>query len=401
MIEFVMSKIPPLIVGPNKWLAALDHAKNYGKNVLMVIGHQSLEKAGKLGLITTECNKRNLTWFFIKVPDEPTPSFIDRVTAEARIFAPHSVIAIGGGSVMDAGKAISAMIPLEGSVTEYLEGVGTKMHPGTKIPFIAIPTTSGTGSEATKNAVLRNVGENGYKKSLRHDNFIPDLAIIDPELLITCPIKVTAACGLDALTQLMEGFVSTKANPFTDALALSGLQALSQSLFLVVDDKCDGMKTQDARTKMAYAAFLSGVVLANAGLGIVHGIAGPIGGFVDIPHGVACGNLIAEAARMNIQELQKMGEKGEIGLYKHAQIGAVLSGNSHILNPANKKEIEKLCEKLILQLEDWITQLKIPRLSEFGIDKKLIQKIVAAADGKNNPVKLSKEQVQEILEKRL
>ena len=180
---------------------------------------------------------------------------------------------------MDAGKAISAMLTQEGSVKDYLEGVGHKHPSGNKVPFFAVPTTSGTGSEATKNAVLSEIGPNGYKKSLRHDHFVPDLAIVDPDLTLSCPPGLTAYSGMDAFTQLLEAYVSTKAHPFTDALCEKALELLSGSLLQAYQDG----ENIEAREAMSYAAWTSGIVLAQVGLGVVHGFASAVGGMFDNP----------------------------------------------------------------------------------------------------------------------
>ena len=304
------------------------------------------------------------------------------------------MVGIGGGSVTDAGKAISAMIPKEDSIKNYLEGVGSKTHDGKKIPYIAIPTTSGTGSEATKNAVISEIGPKGFKKSLRHDNLIPNVALIDPELMIPCPSSISAACGMDAFTQLLEAYVSPKGSPMTDALAFSGMKYINKNLLSACSS---GASNIEVRTAMAYASLMSGITLANAGLGIVHGLAGPIGGLFDIPHGVICGTLLAEATKMNIKKLQERGSSGKEGLRKHADIGALLSGNKFV----EQGKIDEYCSILVDTLDRWTQDLKLERLGKYGINIEDIEKIVEKAGLKNNPVDLNKKDIKTILINRL
>ena len=280
------------------------------------------------------------------------------------------------------------------SIKNYLEGVGNKIHDGKKIPFIAIPTTSGTGSEATKNAVISEIGPNGFKKSLRHDNLIPNATIIDPELMISCPPSVSAACGMDAFTQLLEAFVSTKGNPMTNSLAISGMKFISKNLIKACSTGASDVKV---RTAMAYGSLISGIVLANAGLGIVHGLASPIGGFFDIPHGIMCGTLLSEASKMNIKKLQEIGVSENDALKKYAQVGALLI-DKQIVKTDN---IEEYCSKLTNFLDDWTDQLRIDRLGKYGITNDHIDKIVNKAGLKNNPVNLNKDDIRTIIINRL
>ena len=242
---------------------------------------------------------------------------------------------------------------------EFLEGIGNRTHNGEKLPFVAVPTTSGTGSEATRNAVLSKVGPDGFKKSIRHDRFVPDVAVIDPELMLSCPPEVSAACGMDAFTQLLESYVSTRASPFTDALAYSGISFLTDSLIPVCTTEG---KSIEKRAAMAYAALVSGMTLANAGLGVVHGLASPIGGLFSIPHGVVCGTLVGAETRANIEKLRNRAGGSPRPATKYAEIGALLCGKAF-----REEEGNPCCDLLIEKIDEWIETLAIPRLSEYGI----------------------------------
>jgi alcohol dehydrogenase class IV len=274
---------------------------------------------------------------------------------------------------------------LNKSVKDYLEGVGTATHPGTKVPFIAIPTTSGTGSEATKNAVISETGEHGYKRSLRHNNFVPDLAIVDPLLTVGCPPGITASSGMDAFTQLLESFLSTAANPVTDALALEGLRRISKALRASFHQGSDIV----ARADMALASYLSGLTLANAGLGLVHGLAGPIGGFFDAPHGVICSNLMAPSNRVTVRKLRSTRAHAVI-LRKYAIAGRIFSGE------INRSE-DYYTDEFLELMQTWTEAMNIPPLSRYGVTADKFEKIADNADAKNNPVSLNKEEMIEVL----
>lgn len=238
--------------------------------------------------------------------------------------------------------------------------------------------------------MLSIVGKHGFKRSLRHDSFMPDLALVHPELAMGCPPAVTAACGLDALTQLLEAYVSTQASPMTDVLALSGLRHITDG-FLRACERGDDF---DARARMAYAALLSGIVLTNAGLGLVHGFAGPIGSAITMPHGEVCGTLLGETTRRTIEALRADPEKHATALAKYAQAGIILSGQSSASPQTD-------CQRLVDTLDDWIERTRIPRLGRCGMRIGDLPHILDQANDKNSPVTLDRSQMEAILTARL
>ena len=392
--SFKFARIPQIIFGEKKLQELYDIIPKFGKNVLFVIGKSSLKNSGKWDEIITASEKKSLLYHEISISGEPSPALIDDMTDKFRTHNIDCVVSIGGGSVTDAGKAISAMIPKKDSIKNYLEGVGNKTHDGKKIPFIAIPTTSGTGSEATKNAVISEIGPNGFKKSLRHDNFIPEVALIDPELMISCPPLISAACGMDAFTQLIEAYVSPQGNPMTDALAFSGMRLISQNLIAACSSGSSDIKV---RASVAYASLISGIILANAGLGIVHGLASSIGGMFDIPHGVVCGTLLAEATKINISKLKGEGSSGIEGLKKYADIGSLFTDVRSI----KREHIYENCSKLVEILDTWTNDLKLERLGKYGIETEDLKLLIEKTGLKNNPVELNKDEIKTILSNRL
>jgi len=392
MIEsFNYARNPKIIFGAGKFGEIASIIQGFGKTVLIVTGGRSFQSSNDWDSFMNSLDAASVKHFHIAVEREPSPELVDHAVAEFRGKGVEVVVACGGGSVVDAGKAISAMLPTGESVLDYLEGVGTgASHDGSKAPFIAVPTTAGTGSEATKNAVLSRVGSDGFKKSLRHDNFVPDVALLDPSLTLSCPPHVTAACGLDAFTQLLESYVSNKASPMTDALARSGLEFVGRCL---IPACTDGATDVNARAGMAYAALMSGITLANAGLGVVHGLASPIGGRFDIPHGVACGTLIGAATRLTIKKL--MGEHGveHPALRKYANIGFLLHGTQG-------RDVAEGCEMLIEKVDEWIETLSVPRLSAYDIQEEDLDDIISETGNKNNPAPLDKDEISTVLRMR-
>lgn len=309
---------------------------------------------------------------------EATPVVVDSIAQELRQESVDAVVALGGGSAVDTGKAVSAAVTMPGSIADYLEGVGTMEPSGSKLPFVAVPTTAGTGSEATKNAVLSEVGEGGYKKSLRHDAFIPDVAILDPLVQLSCPRTVTAASGLDAITQLLEAYLSTGASPFTDALAHEGLKWAGRSFLPAVER---GDSDPDARAGMAYAAYLSGICLANAGLGVIHGLAGPAGAHVAVPHGLFCGVLLPIVT------------EGIAGKLYHCRDGAKslgkLSSAADALTGQDPLPLERNIGRLVGRLREFVRVAALPGLKEYGLTSDLSGVVASEGNNKNSPVEFS------------
>lgn len=393
---FKFTRTPHIYFGAGRFNDLEKIISGIGKTVLIVTGSHSLESSGKLDVLIRTLKNSSINYFHLSIEGEPSPGLIDGAVSEFRKKDIDVILGIGGGSAVDAGKAISAMLPQNNSVFDYLEGVEKEIvHNGEKVPFIAVPTTSGTGSEATKNAVLSQAGADGFKKSIRHDNFVPDIAVIDPELMVSCPPGITAACGMDAFTQLLESYVSLKSSALTDALAFSGMEHLKDNL---VPACREGAEDIQVRASMAYASLVSGITLANAGLGIVHGLASTIGGFFNVPHGVICAALVGEATRVNIDNLKNKNKNGV--LKKYAKPGALLSEKDSPA-PARNGGVDYCCELLIKKIDAWTHTLKLPRLSEYGMQIADVDKIVERTSNKNNPAKLNKDEIKSILCRRI
>lgn len=378
--------MPRLIFGLGKLAALPDLVGAYGKEVLIVTGAQSLDLSGRRDALAAVFRERGVSCARLAVSGEPTVALIDEAVRAFRGKV-DVVVGIGGGSAMDAAKAIAAMIKEDGSIADFVEGVGVRTPSGRTLPCIAVPTTGGTGSEATKNAVICRSGPGGFKKSLRHDNFVPRAALIDPELAHSCSPEVTAACGLDAFVQLMESYVSTQANALTDALALDGIRHVARGL---IPAYREGAENMDARSAMAYAAFLSGLTLANAGLGVVHGFAGPLGSLYNIPHGLICGILAEPAARASIERLRRMGPDGEEALRKYSRIGAIIGGK-------HAASVAEGCDLLLATLREWSIILKLPSLRLRGAQVDDVDKILAGTGVKFSPAPLDKDELRGIL----
>jgi len=383
--KFAIAATPHIRFGSGIMKELPKFLEPFGSEVLLVTGSKSFVTSDHWDRLLLQFESAKIHWKHYVVSREPTPAIIDQCVEVHQNSRLDVVVAIGGGSVIDAGKAIAAMLCHEGSTMEYLEGVGSRQPGRAKIPFIAIPTTSGTGSEATKNAVVSEIGDSGYKKSLRHDNYVPDVALVDPELTLSCPPKVTAYSGMDAFTQLLESYLSSRANPMTDALAVDGIRMIRDGLE-------DAVLTGDdlkAREKMAYAAMISGITLANAGLGTVHGFASSIGGYFDIPHGLICAKMMLPVNQLTLEKL-KQKAPNDRALSKYARIGKLFSEDKN-------RPDEEYIQLLMGIIKKYSDSFKLPGFGEFGVKKSDFPKIVKATGNKNNPVFLDDGDLEEAL----
>jgi alcohol dehydrogenase len=390
---FDIARLPRIVFGQGTFPRLPELARTFGTKALLVTGARSLQDSPYWEALLAGLKARNMGWEVIRVAGEPSPQLVDEAVSSHRDGQWDVVIGIGGGSALDAAKAIAGLLIPGNSVLDHLEGVGPELpYTGPAVPFIAVPTTAGTGSEATKNAVLSTQGPDGYKKSFRDEKLVAAYALVDPDLLASCPKAVLAANGMDAFTQLMEAYVSIRANPMTDALARSGLEAARDGLLPWYEGTDDPAA---CRSRMAYAALLSGIVLAQTGLGSVHGLASPLGAYFPIPHGVVCGTLVAAATRVNVAALVAR-DAASPALGKYADIGRLLS--------REPLDDEEAIAALISQLEDWTRRLDLPRLSAYGIRTQDFARIVANSRGSSmqtNPVVLTDEELEEILSARI
>ena len=391
--EFSLSRLPRIEFGSGVLTKLPGLASRYGVHALLVTGAGSLKASPFWPGVTAGLKAQGMSWLHLAIPGEPSPQMVDEAVRALRSEPINVVIGIGGGSALDAAKAIAGLLRPGNSVMDHLEGVGPELpYVGPATPFIAVPTTAGTGSEATKNAVLSVQGADGFKKSFRDEKLVAEVALVDPDLLTSCPPAVIAANGMDALTQLLESYVSSRAAPLTDSLAWGGMKAARDGLLALYADAGDAA----ARERMAYAALVSGITLAQVGLGSVHGLAAPLGAFFPIPHGVACGTLVATATRINIEALRER-EPDHPALEKYAQVGRLLSRQGQLDRDAAHAA-------LIDTLDAWTRELRLPGLTHYGVTPADIPRIVSNSRGssmKTNPAWLEDSEIAAILAARI
>lgn len=321
-----------------------------------------------------------------RVPGEPTATLVEEGIALARRERCDVVVALGGGSVIDAAKAISALLTNTEPLREYLEVVGRGRPLARRAaPLVAIPTTAGTGAEVTRNAVLQ-VEEERVKVSLRSPLMLPAVALVDPELTWSLPPAVTASTGLDALTQCIEPFVTPLANPLTDALAREGMRRAARALPRAFHDGSD----VEARRDMAVASLCGGLALANAKLGAVHGFAAPLGGMFPVPHGVACARLLPPVVAANVRALRAR-DAGAPALARYDEVARLLTGR----DDARAGDAAEWLAALV-------AELGVPGLGAFGVGRadvpRVVEKARRASSMQGNPVALTDEELGAVLE---
>ena len=392
--SFSIARLPAILFGRGVFDRTADIAASFGKHVLLVTGERSFVDSPAWERLLQAFARLGIRHQHVRVAGEPSPQMVDDAVRDFSGADIDVVVGIGGGSAMDAAKAIAGLLRVGRSVMDYLEGVGPELtYRGPAVPFIAVPTTAGTGSEATKNAVLSRAGKDGFKKSFRDEQLVARSAIVDPDLLAGCPPSVIAANGMDALTQLIESYVSLNANPFNDALGISGLHAARDGLIALY--RSAGADAT-ARERMAYASLVSGINLAQTGLGSVHGLASPLGAFYPIPHGVVCGTLVAVATRVNVRAMRER-EPHNPALRRYAKVAEILLQRQF-------DNVDQALDALVGLLQQWTEALDLERLAAYGLGDVGLDQVVAHARGssmKTNPIVLTDAEIRMVLQERM
>ncbi len=381
MMPFTFASAGQIIFGPGSVRQVADQAKTLGRKALVITG-STPERADRL---EKDLKAANLECTRFQVTAEPDVDTIGAGARLARQLGCDLVIGIGGGSVMDAAKAIAALATNPPPIDNYLEVIGKALpFQNAPAPCIAVPTTAGTGSEVTRNAVLRS-RRHRVKVSMRSPEMLPRYAVVDPELTLDLPPGITAATGFDALCQLLEAYVTHRANPLTDSLCREGLARCARSLATA----CNHGQNLAARTDMALASLFSGLALANAGLGAVHGIAGPLGGLHSAPHGAVCARLLPFVAAANIDALQQTGKTGTV-MDRYTEIARILSGDP-----------SATAQEGVQWLQDTADRLNIPSLERWGLVRDevpaLASQALKASSMRGNPVELSRKTLEAVI----
>ncbi|MCC7209473.1 MAG: iron-containing alcohol dehydrogenase [Anaerolineae bacterium] len=383
--KFEFAAAGRIVFGAGALKEAPGIAAELGQRALLVIRGPSADAERLTGLLA----EKNIPFAAFIVEHEPTVGLALEGVHAAHDFGADVVIGLGGGSVIDTGKAIAALATNPGDPLDYLEVIGRGQQiTKAPLPYLAAPTTAGTGADVTRNAVLASP-EHRVKVSLRSPLMLPRAAVVDPELTYDLPPDVTASTGLDALTQVIEPYVSNRANPMTDALCREGMVRAGRSLRRAFEDGHDAA----AREDMAIASLFGGLALANARLGAVHGFAGPIGGMYPAPHGAVCAALLPHVMDANMRALQAR-DPNHPALARYTEIARLITSD-----PA------ATAEQGVAWALELTRALRIPRLGEYGIGPadlpQLVEKSAVASSMQGNPIPLTMDELRDILARAL
>jgi len=384
-MEFEFATAARIIFGEGKVKALRDIAPTFGRKAFVITGKDEQRASA----VFQQLKDAQIEYRSFSNSGEPTVEAVRAAVEKAKRERCDFVISIGGGSVIDTGKAVAAMMRNKGKLEDYLEVVGNGQKIANRTaPHVALPTTAGTGAEVTRNAVLK-VPEKKVKVSMRSPFMLPTVALVDPELTYSMPPEVTASTGLDALTQLLEAYTSKKANPLTDGICREGLKRAARSLRRAYEDG----DNKEARQDMAVASLFGGLALANAKLGAVHGFAGPLGGEIEAPHGVICARLLAFVFVANVKALEGRAKQPYL-LKRFDEIAEILTEQAGAKAQDAVSWIQQLCEALA-----------VPGLRKYGLQeddiKRIADKAKQASSMKGNPIELADDELAGILRKGL
>jgi alcohol dehydrogenase class IV len=396
--EFEFFSVPRIVFGRGKSTRLAGICSGYGKSVLVVSNVNAPGSGGLTDRVLDAIAKAGPRCAAVFQRGEPEVADVDRALDTARSGGADVLVGLGGGSAIDLAKAVAGLLTNEGTCLDYMEVVGKGMKLARPAaPWIAVPTTAGTGAEVTRNAVIA-CRQKRFKASIRSEHLLARVAVVDPELGVGVPPDVTACAGMDALCQLIESYTSKNASPMTDALALAGIRLAARALPQAYRDGQDIR----ARSDMALAAMWSGLTLANAGLGAVHGLAAPLGASFPAPHGAVCAALLAPVMAANVKALREA-SPGHPTLTRYAEIGRTLTGKAdvHYRATADPSAIDAGIDFAATLARE----LGIPRLGRFGITERDIPALVQAgrrsSSMKHNPVELSEEALAAVLQSAL
>ena len=380
-MNFEFATASRIIFGPGSLGHSGALAGKMGRHAFVITGKARQRCQRLLGLL----DAHGVVYSCFSVAEEPTVDLVAQAVEQARTAGCDMVIGMGGGSVLDTAKAVAALLANGGQVTDYLEVIG--LGRPVEVPSvanIAIPTTAGTGTEVTRNAVIDSP-DHRVKVSMRSSFMLPHVAIVDPELTVDLPPDITAYSGMDALTQLVEAYVSNSANAMTDAICREGLKRAARSLEnAYTDGSC-----LEARTDMALAALFSGMALANAKLGAVHGLAGTLGGMYAAPHGAICARLLPLVMTMNMQAIIQRDQSSR-AMQRYDEVGRILTGNAGAGAAQGNRWVRRHCQRF-----------RIPGLQAFGAKQgefeQVVDQAMKSSSMKGNPVRLTEDELAEVL----